>query len=107
MDGVSNMQTIYVITKGSYSDYHICAATTDEKRAERLRDLFYNDGSMYPDDVYIEEFRDGTYNHMFAELSKNDKLILFDFGTVNTLGGDIMVLVDATNGKVICYSLGE
>lgn len=64
MVGVSNMQTIYVITKGSYSDYHICAATTDKKRAERLRDLFYNDGSMYPDDVNIEEFRDGTYNDM-------------------------------------------
>lgn len=64
MDGVSNMQTIYVITKGSYSDYHICAATTDKKRAEKLKELFYNDGSMYPDDVYIEEFVDGTYDDM-------------------------------------------
>jgi hypothetical protein len=27
---------VYVITKGEYSDYHICAVTLDEKKAERL-----------------------------------------------------------------------
>ena len=75
--------------------------TLDELKAAGLElYLVFADAGKKP-------FRDGTYNHMFAELSKNDKLILFDFGTVNTLGGDIMVLVDATNGKVICYSLGE
>lgn len=31
---------IYVITKGDYSDYHICAVSTDEKRAERLAELY-------------------------------------------------------------------
>jgi hypothetical protein len=27
---------VYVITKGEYSDYHICAVTLDEKEAEQL-----------------------------------------------------------------------
>lgn len=31
---------VYVITKGSYSDYHICAVTEDKKRAKRLRVIF-------------------------------------------------------------------
>ena len=34
---------IYVITAGSYSDYHICAVATDPVSAENLR-LLYSDG---------------------------------------------------------------
>lgn len=30
----------YVITRGSYSDYHICAVTLDKDRAEKLRKMF-------------------------------------------------------------------
>ena len=32
--------TVYVITKGDYSDYHICAVSTDKKKAEVLRKAF-------------------------------------------------------------------
>ena len=46
---------IYVITKGCYSDYGICAATTDKAKAEELR-LCYSD--KY-DDANIEEYEDG------------------------------------------------
>lgn len=45
---------IYVITKGSYSDYHICAVTTDKEKAERLV-LFYTDRW---DEAKIEEFEE-------------------------------------------------
>lgn len=31
---------VYVITKGEYSDYHICAVATDDKIAEDLRKKF-------------------------------------------------------------------
>lgn len=31
---------IYIITKGEYSDYHICAATTDENTAKNLLQLY-------------------------------------------------------------------
>lgn len=36
------MAKVYVITKGCYSDYHICAVTLDKEKAERLRKLFGN-----------------------------------------------------------------
>lgn len=43
---------IYVITKGCYSDYHICDVTTDKVRAEKLR-KFYTDNY---DEASIEEY---------------------------------------------------
>lgn len=36
------MAKVYVITKGDYSDYHICAVTLDREKAERLCKLFVN-----------------------------------------------------------------
>ena len=43
---------IYVITKGEYSDYHICAVTDDPVSAKNLR-RYYSDRW---DDAEIEEF---------------------------------------------------
>lgn len=43
---------VYVITKGEYSDYHICAVTTDEETAKKLADK-YSDSY---DDAFIEDF---------------------------------------------------
>lgn len=46
---------IYAITKGYYSDYHICALTLDEEKAKRLQQIYtnrYNEAS-------IEVFKDG------------------------------------------------
>lgn len=31
---------IYVITKGTYSDYHICALTLDKEKAECLKKIY-------------------------------------------------------------------
>jgi len=36
------MKKVYVITQGSYSDYHICAIFSDKKKAEEMVD-FFND----------------------------------------------------------------
>ena len=47
------MAKVYVITKGCYSDYHICAVTLDKKKAERLCNLV-DDGGM--DESKIEEW---------------------------------------------------
>ena len=44
---------VYVITKGYYSDYHICAVAVDRKRAEHLAKLY---GSGRNDYAEIEEF---------------------------------------------------
>lgn len=43
---------VYVITKGSYSDYHICGVVTDQEAAEKLVKL-YSDSH---DDAEIEVF---------------------------------------------------
>lgn len=44
--------TAYVITKGEYSDYHICAVTLDKDKAEQLKKLFTDEWH----DAYIEEY---------------------------------------------------
>lgn len=49
-------QVIYVITVGSYSDYSICAATTNKERAEQLK-LFYSE--FWNGGARIEEYTDG------------------------------------------------
>ena len=48
---------IYVITKGEYSGYHICAATTDKDRAEMLKRMASTDG-LYGEEAKIEEYDD-------------------------------------------------
>lgn len=43
---------VYVITKGYYSDFHICAVTLDEQEANRLEKI-YTDSR---DDARVEEY---------------------------------------------------
>lgn len=43
---------VYVITQGSYSDYHICAVSLDKDEAERLARI-YSDGR---DEAEVEEY---------------------------------------------------
>ena len=43
---------IYVITKGYYSDYHICAVATDPDKAKRLAQLYTDKW----DDARVEEY---------------------------------------------------
>jgi len=44
---------VYVITKGYYSDYHICAVTAEKKRAEELKKMYTDDY----DAAKIEEYK--------------------------------------------------
>ena len=43
---------IYVITKGDYSDYHICGVATDPEKAERLAKIHTDRW----DDAQVEEY---------------------------------------------------
>lgn len=43
---------VYVITQGSYSDYHICAVTLDKERAKKLSKFYANSVG----EARIEEF---------------------------------------------------
>ena len=56
---------IYVITKGSYSDYHICAVATNKERAEELKKM-YSNGYDYPE---IEEFEENVPSDEFFTLN--------------------------------------
>lgn len=50
---------IYVITKGAYSDYHICAVATDKKKAEILRKAFSDDWNEAQIETYeTDRFKD-------------------------------------------------
>ena len=54
---------IYVITKGEYSEYHICAVAIDYEKACILQKKF---SSKY-DPAKIEEFDTEDFNDIFAE----------------------------------------
>ena len=59
---------VYVITKGSYSDYHICAVTMDKARAENLKKLF----SDRYDEATVEEY-------ILNECKENGSMYYVDF----------------------------
>lgn len=46
---------IYAITKGTYSDYHICALTLDKEKAGRLKKVYSDSWG----EAIIEVFEDG------------------------------------------------
>ena len=54
---------IYVITKGEYSEYHICAVATDYEKACILQKKF----SAKYDTAEIEEFDTEDFNDIYAK----------------------------------------
>lgn len=57
----------YVITRGNYSDYHICAVTLDKNRAEKLREMFSDRWNKAEIEEYTldEEIKRHKYGVMF------------------------------------------
>lgn len=47
---------IYVVTSGTYSDYHIIAPTINKSKAERIKNIF---SGPYGNDASVEVFEDG------------------------------------------------
>lgn len=55
---------IYIITKGDYSSYHICAVSTDKNKAETLRKAFSDSWDeaqieTYESDEFLTEIENG------------------------------------------------
>lgn len=50
---MSELKKVYVITKGAYSDYHICAVAATKEIAEKLQKI-YSENSW--NDAIIEEY---------------------------------------------------
>ena len=72
---------VYVITKGEYSDYHICAVTLDEKNAETIRKFFSGDDEderaeieSYETDIYTPIIEDKSFFRIWFE--KNGEILV-------------------------------
>lgn len=76
---------VYVITSGTYSDYHICAVATDIERAEKLA-MLYTDNC---DEASIEEYdtEDDTEALQALDFSRLPFRVKFDvLGEVQDVG---------------------
>lgn len=45
------MKTVYLVTRGSYSDYHVCCVCSTMKKAEYAKRLYNADNDIEPYDV--------------------------------------------------------
>ena len=77
---------IYVITKGSYSGYHICAVSTNQKNAEKLQKIFSGrwDQAMieeYEADQYLTETESGM--ELYKCVMGKDGTILADMSIID------------------------
>lgn len=71
---------VYVITKGAYSCYHICAVATDKKKAEILRKAFSNSSDKatietYETDQFMTEIESGLKLYSCSMRKDNDTFI--------------------------------
>ena len=76
---------IYVITKGSYSDYHICAVSTNQKNAEKLQKIF----SGRWDQAMIEEYESDQY---LTETESGMELYKCVMGKDGTILADVSII---------------
>ena len=60
---------IYIVTKGSYSDYHICGVAVDLKEAERLQNINTDEWDMARIETYDTEDNgeiEGWFKHHYV-----------------------------------------
>jgi hypothetical protein len=60
---MSNDNVIYVVTQGSYSDYHICGVFDDQRLAERMADKLCGDVETYHLNPFAAEIRSDLYGY--------------------------------------------
>lgn len=68
------MAKVYVITAGSYSDYHICAVSLDPQKAEVLAKFYTEHGY---DQAGVEEY-DADYEYDRIESGCHMYIVTFD-----------------------------
>lgn len=76
------MNTIYVITRGSYSDYQICAVASTQERAEQLRKMYSNHYEMarieeYEVDVPSDKYYNKTPTLYWEVVLKQDGDLIY------------------------------
>ena len=82
-----NEKEIYVVTEGSYSDYHICGVFTDKEKAENFVNIYNKYSGDYAE---IETYEDGVMlntNGIKFEVcfcrDKHDNLVCFYSSTAS------------------------
>lgn len=101
------MGKIYVITAGSYSDYHICGATTDYDRAVDMVSKLRRLGGYVTKDAEIEAFDDGVFAGNYGPL---DKIEPADYWEVELRTGTKEATIrrySAPKGQVVYVSCRE
>ena len=73
---------IYVITRGSYSDYHICAVASTQERAEQLRKMYtdrYDTANIeeYEIDIPSDEYYNKTPTLYWEVILKQDGDLIY------------------------------
>ena len=96
---------IYVVTKGTYSDYHIIMATLDKNIAEKMSKIH----SDRFDKAIVEEYDDGIENNfptfeVVSNKGKNEiRMVLFYDAELEELGK----IVDCYNDYYYAYVKAE
>ena len=72
---------VYIITKGEYSEYHICAVSTNKEKAELLQKAFSGNDSWnqvhietYETDKFITEIERGLKVYWCVKNSDSDMI---------------------------------
>lgn len=86
---------VYVITKGCYSDYHICGVTDNKDKAEFLVEKYSNNWGEAQIEVYDTELSNKMleYSYMYYAYysfkTKELRVCETDFDTYNELLGTV------------------
>jgi hypothetical protein len=98
---------VYVITKGSYSDYHICSVCLDRETAERRMKLFSDNF----DEAEIEEFDTDEYEvfvKVGCQIRRRDGKWLYRVLMDEYKDGDKMIQHTRVRVQEICeYNMKE
>lgn len=81
---------VYVITKGEYSDYHICGVALDETRAEMLAKRFSNEWS----NAEVEEYDTEDYKEIIRY--SNTYYCVYDIETKSFVRIDSSDFIDVS-----------
>jgi len=88
--------TYYVITNGTYSDYSICAVTSDKEKAERLKVLY----SDKYDEAYIEEYEEADDSDFYSKKDSTDLI----FSVEKVLGPSKLSIENCFFGREDSYT---
>ena len=104
---------IYVITKGTYSDYHICAVSEDKEKAKKLQKFFngtetYNQARIeeYETDFHLTEIEAG-YKAYYCYIYNDGNFNVGETEPNYLVEDDFCVRYNARTGRYYFYVLAK